>query len=179
MSLSTPLGQLYSVTFGKPSPCQLSMGLVCSGRYIFQVFLGLSQQNQIVYFPHYHPSHLLCNSFIYQVSRSIFPEVTFSGWSVSHTLISALSNFLNFLLHFLVIQLSQRKEIWKITHKGSRQNGSKVEGMLSGKTSLISPQITNHGLLSTPRIRSELRAIRIIIDISVDLNFFHESYFRY
>lgn len=44
--------------------------------------------------------------------------------------------------------------------------------MLSGKTTLISPQITNHGHSSTPRVRFELGANRIAIDISLDLNFF-------
>lgn len=44
--------------------------------------------------------------------------------------------------------------------------------MLSGKTTLISSPITIHGHLPTPRVKLELRAIRIIIDISVDLKFF-------
>ena len=44
--------------------------------------------------------------------------------------------------------------------------------MLSGKTTFISPQITIHWHSSSPRVRSELKVIRVIINLSVNLKFF-------
>lgn len=123
MSVSCPLCQLFSFGSDMFLLCQLGTSLIhCKIWYKYPKIIGrLPSEDQIVPLPHYHLHHLHCSFSISQSCRSILPELTFK-WPLIHTFILALSTFFPFPLHFLIIQLSQRKEIWEITQKGSKHN---------------------------------------------------------